>query len=158
MALTVVTQPGTILQVVQGTLGTTVSKTPSDGNTSDSGLTATITPSSTTSKILVQYSIFLGQRHSYNAYTRLFRGSTQIGDGTQEGTRPVGNSVVTGYAASGDDQYWIGCASNSFLDSPATTSATTYKIQIGSYDGLGVYVNRSHAFQDDTDDGYETIP
>jgi len=149
---------GTVLQVVQGTLGTTVAKAAADGVTLDSGLTATITPSSVTSKILVQYSIFLGQNQSYNAYTRIVRGSTVIGNGTQEGTRPVGNSMITGYTQSGNDQYWVGCASNSFIDSPATTSATTYKIQIGSYDGLNVYVNRSETFQDDANDGYDTIP
>lgn len=153
-----VSQQGNILQVVQGTLGSTVTKSPSDGNTEDSGLTATIVPTSATSKILVQYSVFLGQSVSYNAYTRIVRGSTVIGNGTSEAGRPVGNAMVTGYSASGSDIYWVGCASNSFLDSPATTSSTTYKIQIGSYDGLPVYVNRSNEFQDDSDGGYDTIP
>ena len=149
---------GSVLQVVQGTLGSTVTKTPADSLSEDTGLSATITPSSTSSKILVQYSIFLGQEASYNAFTRILRGSTEIGNGTSEAGRPVGNSMVTGYTQSGFDIYWVGCASNSFLDSPATTSATTYKIQIGSYDGDNVYVNRSHQFQDDTDGGYDTIP
>ena len=149
---------GSVIQVVQGTLGTTVTKSPADGLSEDSGLSASITPSSTSSKILVEYSVFLGQAASYNAFTRILRGSTVIGNGTLEGTRPVGNAMVTGYAGSGSDTYWVGCASNSFLDSPATTSATTYKIQIGAYNGYNVYLNRSHSFQDDTDDGYDTIP
>ena len=49
-----VSQQGNILQVVQGTLGSTVTKTPPIDGTLDSGLSATIIPSSTTSKILVQ--------------------------------------------------------------------------------------------------------
>lgn len=153
-----VSQQGNILQVVQGTLGTTGFASPSDNNTSDSGLQATIIPSSATSKILIQYSIFLGQQDSYNAYTRILRGSTVIGNGTSEAGRPVGNSMVTGYTQSGYDTYWVGCAANSFIDSPATTSSTTYKIQIGSYDAVNVYVNRSHSFQDDVNGGYDTIP
>lgn len=149
---------GTVLQIVQGELGSTVTKNPASGVTVDSGLSATITPSSTSSKILVQYSIYLGQSVSYNAFTRILRGSTQIGNGTSEGThRPVGNAVVNTYT-SGASVYSIMCASNSFLDETiSTTSATTYKIQIGSYATNNVYVNRSNSFQDHSS-GYDTIP
>ena len=62
---------GSVLQVVQGTLGTTVTKTPAIDTVVDCGLEATITPSSTSSKILVQYSIYLGQTAGYNAWTRI---------------------------------------------------------------------------------------
>jgi hypothetical protein len=49
-------------------------------------------------------------------------------------------------------------AGNSFLDETiSTTSATTYKIQIGSYAGGNVYVNRSNNFEDNAN-GYDTIP
>ena len=148
---------GTVLQVVQGTLGTSVTKAPSGGNTLDSGLSATITPSSTSSKIMVQYSIYLGQASSYNAWTQIVRGSTVIGSGTAEGTnRPTGNAMVTTYS-SAPAEYSVMCATNTFLDSPSTTSATTYKIKIGSYSGNNVYVNRSHQFQDNAG-GYDTIP
>ena len=157
MALTVVTQPGTILQVVQGTLGSTVTKTPSADTVVDCGLEATITPSSTSSKILIQYSIYLGQTAGYNAWTRILRGSTEIGNATAEGThRPVGNAMVTGYTAS-TDTYHLMYAGNSFLDSPSTTSATTYKIRSGSYNGNNVYVNRSESYQDNSG-GYDAIP
>ena len=150
---------GTVLQVVQGELGSTVTKAPTNGNVLDSGLEATITPSSTSSKILVQYSIYLGQVASYNAWTRILRGSTEIGNATAEGThRPVGNACVMTYGNSADDGYSIMYAGNSFLDETiSTTSATTYKIQIGSYNGLNVYVNRSNNFEDNAA-GYDTIP
>jgi hypothetical protein len=150
---------GTVLQVVQGELGSTVTKAPAIGNVLDSGLEATITPSSTSSKILVQYSIYLGQIVSYNAWTRILRGSTEIGNATAEGThRPVGNACVTTFGNSADDGYSIMYAGNSFLDETiSTTSATTYKIQIGSYAGGNVYVNRSNNFEDNAN-GYDTIP
>ena len=57
----------------------------------------------------------------------------------------------------GTDTYSIMCATNTFLDSPSTASATTYKIKIGSYSGNNVYVNRNDAFQDHSG-GYDTIP
>ena len=150
---------GAVLQVVQGELGSTVTKSPTQGTVTDSGLEATITPSSTNSKILIQYSIFLGQTSSYNAWTRILRGSTEIGNATAEGTyRPVGNACVTSFANSaGGDDWSIMYAGNSFLDSPSTTSAITYKIQIGSYSSGNVYVNRSHRFQDNSSN-YDTIP
>lgn len=147
---------GTVLQVVQGTLGSTVTKAPAIGNVLDSGLEATIIPSSASSKILVQYSIYLGQLVSYNAWTRIIRGSTEIGNATSEGThRPAGNAVVNSYTSSGSTRS-IMCASNSFLDSPSTTSSTIYKIAIGGYSGGNVYVNRSHTFSDESS-GYDTI-
>ena len=149
---------GTVLQVVQGELGSTVTKSPAQGTVTDSGLEATIIPSSTNSEILIQYSIFLGQTSSYNAWTRILRGSTEIGNATAEGTyRPVGNACVNTFSNSGGDTFSIMYAGNSFLDSPSTTSAITYKIQIGSYSTNNVYVNRSHSFQDNTSN-YDTIP
>ena len=148
---------GSVLQVVQGTLGTTVTKTPAIDTVVDCGLEATITPSSTSSKILVQYSIYLGQTAGYNAWTRILRGSTEIGNATAEGThRPVGNAMVIGYTAS-TDTYHLMYAGNSFLDSPSTTSATTYKIRVGSYNGNNVYVNRNSVYQDNSG-GYDAIP
>jgi hypothetical protein len=148
---------GTVLQVVQGELGSTVTKNPPSGGVLDSGLEATITPSSTSSKILVQYSIYLGQLVSYNAWTRIIRGSTEIGNATSEGThRPAGNGVVNAYTDSTSTAP-IMCANNSFLDSPSTTSSTTYKIAIGGYNSGNVYVNRSHNFADNVS-GYDTIP
>ena len=68
----------------------------------------------------------------------------------------MGNAMVTGYTAS-TDTYHLMYAGNSFLDSPSTTSATTYKIRIGSYNGNNVYVNRSESYQDNSG-GYDAIP
>jgi hypothetical protein len=146
---------GHVIQVVQGELGTTTSATPAGNTSVDIGLQATITPSSTSSKILVQYTVFLGQDQAYNAFTRIVRDSTQIGNGTQEGSRPVGNSVVNTYSAN-NDGYNLSCASNSYLDSPSTTSSITYKIQIGAYSGNGVFINRSAIYQNTAN--YDTTP
>ncbi len=95
------------------------------------GLAATITPSSTSSKILVQVNINFSNSMRYGAAI-LLRGSTQIGGGTAEGNRP---SVSVSPQANQDEthnQYIMRNSSFSFLDSPSTTSATTYKIQVGN--------------------------
>ena len=45
-------------------------------------------------------------------------------------------------------QYYIETAANQYLDSPATTSATTYKMQVQSLNqdvgGNNVYINRTY--------------
>ena len=152
-----VTAAGHVIQVVQGEFGTTASAATADAVSVDTGLEATITPTSANSKILIQYSVFLGSANAYNVSSRIVRGSTQLGNGTQEGSRPVANAMYITYTGStGADPYHISCLSNSYLDAPSTTSATTYKIQMGKYGNQNVYINRSANFQNQA--GYDTIP
>ena len=99
-----------------------------------SGLTLTITPSSTSSKILIFADICSGQyANGYNAFFRINRAGSAVGvgvNGSYGGSSSNGMRTVDGSE--------IGSVSFQYLDSPATTSATTYKIQIcnsggGSY-------------------------
>jgi hypothetical protein len=114
---------GNILQVVNATYGTQVVS--SSSAFADTGLTASITPTSSSSKIL----IFVNQAGLYkstnNTYMqlRLLRGSTALIDFERAGgfTGGTGNSG-------------FGSASACYLDSPATTSSTTYKTQFASGD------------------------
>jgi len=121
---------GKVLQVVEGT--TTSYATSSTTTFIDSNLSATITPSASTSKILVIVAQ-AGCGHDANnggAYFRLVRGSTSIaavGDGIY-GYSSVNVNGRRGYSLA------ITC-----LDSPATTSATTYKTQFAN-DGAGFSV------------------
>jgi hypothetical protein len=103
---------GTVLQITTGT--TTTQTGTGSGTYSDAGLSASITPKSTSSKVLV-----FAQLNWYNSSTNkvtfnLVRGSTQINE-----TNPLG-----GDANNIDGGHFL-----TFLDSPATTSATTYKVQ-----------------------------
>jgi hypothetical protein len=46
-----------------------------------------------------------------------------------------------------------------YLDSPSTTAATTYKIQLSSYTGSGpAYINRTHQWQQGGASGYDGCP
>jgi hypothetical protein len=114
-------QSGGVIQVVSATYSTETFYTTS--TLTDTGLTATITPKFATSKILVLVHQNGIGKDSGNTYERvmLVRNSTQLGYIAVQANQTNSTAVI--YAAS---------ASTSYLDSPATTSATTYKTQISS--------------------------
>jgi hypothetical protein len=124
---------GSVIQVVQSTYSTNTST--SSSSFSDTGLTATITPKFATSKILVmvnQNGLYKDQGGAAaGGALRLLRNGSQI---LYMNGRYAGDSG-TSFALS------IGSASSAYLDSPATTSATTYKTQFLSESGTSaVYV------------------
>lgn len=116
--------PGGIVQVLQSELTTVFTSTVTQTWTDISGLSVNITPTSASSKILIFVDI-KGAVNADNATSRLVRNSTPI----HVGTGATGSIT----ASSGGDFYtaWTGAVSHShiFLDSPATTSTTTYKMQ-----------------------------
>lgn len=136
---------GRVLQVVSTTKTDNFSTT-SSTLVDITGLSATITPTSSSSKILVMVAIQVGGENNYYAEFSLLRGSTAIGNytGGSGGTVGfMGANSVNDYS-----QYYIETAANQYLDSPATTSATTYKMQVQSLNQTAgqstVYVNRTY--------------
>ena len=130
---------GSVLQVVQG--GRTTRVTHNSSTYTDVGVSATITPTSTSSNILVQLTGTLGNANASNIVViRLFRGATEIGSGTGGGEANYNSFVsmlqdTTTYSFSG--------IAGSFLDEAiSTTSATTYKIQMAAFNGTGVLGGR----------------
>ena len=146
------------LQMPAGHILQTVSTTKTDtwtytgANFQDvTGLSATITPTSSSSKILVQVNVnFVGSMRYWGAI--LVRGSTQIGGGTAVGNRPSVSVAGGSNQDETNDEYVMRNSSFSFLDSPSTTSSTTYKVQIGNTHETTstVYVNRSETDADAT--------
>jgi len=147
--LTAVQQPaGAVLQVVQGSYTGQVSTTSTSFVTTN--LTASITPTSASSKIFVMFTIQVSQNASASVHVRLVRDSTAISIGDSASNR-LRDTVFTRPAAIPYDYDSQNLAAN-FLDSPSTTSATTYKLQatLGStYNGT-FYLNRVK-LDDDTD-------
>jgi len=133
---------GKILQVVS-TAKTDTFTTTSTSYTDVTGLSVSITPISTTSKILVFAQISGADAFGTSAgWVQLVRGSTAIDVGDTAGSRiSVSGQFSSPYSSA------LNSISLSFLDSPATTSATTYKIQARTYSG-SVYVNRSQSDSD----------
>jgi len=131
---------GKILQVVSTTLSTVYSASIGGFSTTATipGLTATITPSDTSSKILVLVNA-TGHSNQYGSMPiRLMRDTTHIGGGTASGSMPsMTFHSITGDAGLGGGT--VGTAlqiSGHYLDSPATTSAITYGIQIYNFSSV----------------------
>jgi hypothetical protein len=117
---------GTVLQVVSTTKTDTFSTTTSVF-IDVTGLSVSITPTSSSSKILIMLSMTIsGQNANGGAIYKFVRGSTDICVGDLAGSRPQA-SGGTPYIS---DANVYNTISGSFLDSPATTSSTTYKIQV----------------------------
>ena len=133
---------GRVLQVVQGSLTTTVSiSNTAQGTLTDVGLSASITPSSSTSKILVMVTMGAISANSNDFAFHLIRGSTEIGQSTTAASGSNGTGIL---GATGAEANMPIPASITYLDSPATTSATTYKMQVNNTNGSAqtVTINR----------------
>ena len=131
---------GKILQVVS-TAKTDTFTTSSSSLVDVTSLSVAITPSSVNNKILV--TVHLNAANNFNATAStavILRDSTLIAIGDAAGSR-IRRTFVRG-AAPGD-LYIAGTFSMTFLDSPSTTSAVTYKIQVSSTDSTAIYINRS---------------
>ena len=132
---------GKVLQVVSTAKTDSFSASTSAGVYTDiTGLSVSITPSSATSKILVIAMVSgSGAIGSNFAAVQLVRASTAIALADTAGSRLSSSSQLAQIAADAMTALPI-----TFLDSPATTSSTTYKIQGCSAGGTGtVYINRS---------------
>ncbi len=141
----VLTQAGTILQVVSTTKTDTFSASVATTATADvTGLSATITPSSVNSKIFVFGTMAKG---TYGSPV-IKRGATEIGIATSAGSRNA--LTATGQGAT-QGAYPLSLPFF-FLDSPATTSATTYQIATHNTEHvtLTLYVNRGDTDTDNT--------
>ena len=124
---------GKILQVVSATKTDTFSTT-STSLVDVPDLTVTLTPSATSSKVLISTQIHAGFNDFNFVRFSILRNSTPIAQGSS-GTSA--NDSIIMYITPGNIQ----SGSISFLDSPATTSSTTYKIQMAVFANTG-YVNR----------------
>ena len=121
---------GSVLQVVNGSYATEVTSTTSSYVTT--GLTASITPRSISSKILVFVNANgLFKVNNTSIALRLYRGAGSI----------FQFETLSGYTATATGNA-IGSVSTSYLDSPATTSSTTYTVYFASASNVSiVYIN-----------------
>lgn len=136
-----------ILQVVSTTKTDTFSVA-SSTYTDVTGLSVSITPSATSSQVLVFASVAQGQGTAdVIATMQLVRGTTAICIGDAASNRRRSSAAFFAVATGGTNQ--LQQNSIVFLDSPATTSATTYKIQVQASSGT-TYVNRTGTDTDNT--------
>ena len=139
---------GGIIQVQSVTKTDTFTKASGGGSSfvDVTGLSVSITPKFNTSKILVLYDMGWGSNTGHCS-CRLMRDSTPIKIGDASGNR----TQVTGQIhRANDDEYDLENVAGTFLDSPATTSAVTYKMQVGSpyNSNYTIYVNYHYESDD----------
>ena len=136
---------GKIGQVIQ-TNKTDVFSTTSSSFVDVTGFSASITPSASSSKVLVIVNMSTSSSDNSIA-ARLYRGSTLIGAGDGSGSRSRTNSGSSAYHSTlGNTNMMV--QNITYLDSPNTTSSTTYKIQGAAVGGGTLYYGRT---VDDTD-------
>ena len=127
---------GLIAQVVSTNLPSTFSTT-STSYTDLTGLSVSITPTLATSKIMVWVNLQASVSADIGVMFQLVRGSTAIDIGDAAGSRTRASFSYI----QNDTGLQQGNLGLNFLDSPATTSATTYKIQMFVNSGTA-YINR----------------
>lgn len=139
-------QSGMILQVLQA-VKTDIFSTSSTAYVDVTGLSVAITPKFSTSKILVSGNISLGCStvERYSIFGKLVRNSTDIYVGDVAGSRDRGTfSYQMGGFEGPMSQHFM------YIDSPNTTSATTYKVQIRAESPQTAYINRGLEGDGDT--------
>ena len=136
---------GKLLQVVQTVKTDTWSSSSTNTWVDITGLNVSITPASSSNKVLVDVHISLSN-YSLASF-RLVRGSTVIAVGDSLGGNRV--QATMGALSFTRDGHRTSSASIRFLDSPSTTSSTTYKLQAWTYHGTQ-YINRSYTNQNAT--------
>ena len=125
---------GNIIQVVQA-VKTDTASFQSTSFADITGLSASITPSSSSNKILVEATVY-SSAGNVVAIINFLRGSTNIG-------QPSGSVTHTGTFFEYNEHQGMVTNAMTFLDSPSTTSSTTYKLQIrGSNASFPIYINR----------------
>lgn len=120
---------GKVLQMVSTTYSTSTSVS-SDTTWTDSGLTLNITPSSASSKVLILLTAYCrknGADSDAAIDLRLVRAGTAI-------------YTLTRNLANDSTNFQMSTISLSYLDSPASTSATTYKLQFKGFTSTTVFV------------------
>ena len=120
---------GNIIQVLQAVKTDTFS-TSSAGFSTITGLEISITPSSSSNKILIHYDANVSGDDL--SMVRLVRGSTAIAIGDASSSR---QRITQGGQFQGGNNDKVAVYSGSFLDSPSSTSSLTYKLQVYRHGG-----------------------
>mgnify|MGYP001187864883 CR=1 FL=1 len=141
------TPAGHVIQVVEGSMGDRLALSTGGNWTQVTNLTASITPSSTSSKILVQCNVNLaGNTSYYTVGARLYVNGSHLSDASSNSTA-LSNDNVSWFAVGAQQwsNYTREQATAQYLHSPASTSAQVYSLYVNDQrDNSTVYVNRYH--------------
>ena len=138
-----VNMPGSVIQVVQGVTSSASSQSVAAHNLSAVVVSATITPKFATSKILITGQLNGTASSNLHAFWIILqRDSTNIGQGDSDGNRRLCHSAMPQMLGSSDNNNGAGNGAEAlghgtinFLDSPNTTSSTTYNVRVAHNSG-----------------------
>ena len=138
--------PGSVIQVVNAEKLDTTATNSAMPSWVDTGLSCTITPKASNSKILVHADYAGGVSTAAFNYFRVVR---NVGGGSysmiSEGATPGSRNAIHGMVYDSDNQGQVCLQTFNHLDSPATTSAVNYKLQFATGGGGGyVYIGQSN--------------
>ena len=140
--------PGTVIQVVNAEKLDTAATNSAMPSWVDTGLSCTITPKASNSKILVHVDYAGGVTTAVFNYFRVVR---NIGGGTysmiSEAASPGNRNAIHGMAYDADNEGQVKLQTFNHLDSPSTTSAVNYKVQFATGQGGYVYIGQSNRDQ-----------
>jgi hypothetical protein len=130
---------GKVYQLYTGTFSQSIS---ADTYTAINNISTSITPSTTSSKILLTGYLFHEQGYdAWDSTLFFFRNSTKIGQASS-GNRNCGIAIPNNPYYSTDSNSTPNYAMWAFVDTPSTTSSVTYKLGMRTNSNVTVYVNR----------------
>ena len=158
---------GSVIQVVHGRLSSTVVATGLSGSDYiyDIGLSASITPTSTSSNIIIDIAMYIGgdatASSAYHQAYFIYKGSSQLTEslGNAEGGRRQGTGMINIYNHPTYSQFFVAFLGGRHMDlAVGSTSSQTYSVRTRSYSGgPDIYINRSETFQNGSTD-YDAVP
>jgi hypothetical protein len=151
---------GAVLQVVTFTQTAAVVESrggwsgPADWSEFGATMGVTITPTSASSKILFMVSMGALSQSTNAILFRMLRGGTVIGVADASSNRPQASFRAF---REGDSNHTKTAPTMIFLDSPNTTSSTSYRLQWSGEGGPTIYINRAQSDTDNQSYGARTI-
>jgi hypothetical protein len=137
---------GGIIQCVQTVKTDTFSSNSTTNFVDITGMSVSITPRSASNKVIIVYNVCTSiVNGGYVCHLRLVRGTTDIAQGTSSGN--IISGTTSAYSSSSAGEYPMYVQSMTFIDSPSTTSSTTYKLQARGWNFSSgfFYINNSAA-------------
>ena len=136
-----------ILQVVEATDVTDTSYT-GTGPTALGSLNLSITPTSTSSKILLMATVNLSSDSTRYWTLQFYRDTTELGVSDQATGSQTNAFIQPNLLEAPDVKYQTLVTSMNYVDSPSSTSAITYSVKIERYASSTVWYNRPHTVAD----------
>jgi hypothetical protein len=134
-----------VLQVVSSTRTSTASGS-TTGVVAIGGLSVSITPSSTSNKILLIGMLSINCSNAGRIGANFLRNSTSIGIADSDST--MTRTTMSTEGVSNNSNNMNGANIMLFLDSPSSTSALTYEIAVNNFDNQPWYINRNSSTTD----------